>query len=604
MVQVHTDTVQCADTLDAQSKSAPSDTPVAGDAPKKRGRSRKAVLAAGSLLATTLSACGGGGGGGGGGGSSSTPTGSAPPTPVAPAPVAISDADAARFLLQAQFSASDADIAAVKSQGLAGWLNAQYATPVSTSLWDWLNGRGYNAITQDKYYFNNSLADNGLWNQLITSPDQLRKRIALALSEHFVAPVNVTNAWPSYIAAGYWDALNAQAFGNFRDLLEAATLNLQMGFFLNMASSRKPDNNGRRPDENYAREVMQLFTLGLIQLNTDGTPKTELLTGRTIDTYSQSDVENLAHVFTGYVPDFSNIQTTTVSWEPIPVRDPAYARRAMANDTVGHSTAAASFLGASIPANTAAAPALKTALDTLFNHPNVGPFFATAMIKRLVSSNPSPAYVERVAKAFNDNGSGVRGDLKAFWTALLTDNEARATLTANSGKLREPIVRFAQWARMAEVASATGAWAIPNLSPMQQLGQSPLRAASVFNFFRPGYVPPNTEIASRKMEAPEFQLVNESTTAGYLNFMLTSVRSGVQDVKPQYTTLLGKATDAAALVAALNLRMTGSQLSATTVTTIQNAVGSLPANSDSEKLTRVQAAIYLVLASPEYLIQK
>ncbi|UDF05054.1 DUF1800 family protein [Asticcacaulis sp. AND118] len=551
-------------------------------------------------MAAPLAACGGGGGGGGGSTPSSAPVGAAPATP---APVSISDVEAARFLLQAQFSATDDEIAAVKSQGLSGWLNTQYNGAISTPLWDWLQSNGYNAITTDRYYFSNRPGENGVWNQLISSSDQMRKRIALALSEHFVAPINVSNSWPSAILAGYWDMLNTHAFGNFRQLMEAVTLNVQMGLFLNTAGSRKSNSQGRRPDENYSREIMQLFTLGLVQLNLDGTPKTDSA-GRTLDTYTQSDVENLAHVFSGYSFDLTGITETTPAWETVAIRDPAYARKPMAVDVNGHSYVAVTFHGTSIAANTPADVALKTALDTLFNHPNVGPFFATAMIKRLVTSNPSPAYVQRVATAFNDNGSGVRGDLKAVWTAILTDSEARATMTATSGKLREPMIRFIQWARMAEVTSSNGAWNIGDLSQAQNLGQSPLRSASVFNFFRPGYVPPNTEIANRNLVAPEFQIVNESTTAGYLNFMLTSVRSGVQDVKPHYTALLPKASDPAALMAALNLRMTANQLSSNTVSVIQNAIGTLPAGSDSEKLTRIQAAVYLVLASSEYLIQK
>jgi uncharacterized protein (DUF1800 family) len=577
------------------------------DAVKDKPHARAAMAGVSAVMAAALTACGGGGGGGGssGGGSGSVPA-PAPAAPVVVSPPApqISDADAARFLLQAQFSASDADITAVRTQGFAGWLSGQYSTAISTTLWDWLDSRGYNAITTDKYYFKVDIAENGLWQQLIGSADQMRKRIALALSEHFVAPFSTSNLWPSYIAAGYWDMLNANAFGNFRTLLEQVTLNLQMGNFLNLSTSRKADGNGRMPDENYAREVMQLFTIGLTTLNTDGTPKTDLFGNRS-DTYTQDDVANLAHVFTGYTADVTGMNVTTVAWESFAVREPAYARKPLMVINGDHSTAQVSFLGTTIPANTPASTALKTALDTIFNHPNVGPFFAKAMIKQLVTSNPSPAYVGRVAAAFNDNGSGVRGDLKAVWTAILTDSEARALPDAvTGGKLREPIMRFVQWARTAEVSTASGVWGIGDLSSMQSLGQSPLRSPSVFNFFRPGYMPPNTAMADKGLVAPEFQIVNETTTAGYLNFMLNSVKSGVNDVKPQYTSLLQKADDVAALVGAVNLRMTGNQLSPATVTLIQTAVSGLPATTDAQKQTRVQAALFLTLAAPEYLIQK
>jgi uncharacterized protein (DUF1800 family) len=574
------------------------------DIQSPKRHSRKTMAGASAIMAAALSACGGGGGGsssGGGGGSAPAPT---QPVAVTPTVPQISDAEAARFLLQAQFSASDADISAVKTQGYATWLNSQYSTATSTTLWDWLDSKGYNAITQDKFYFKVDIAENGLWHQLIASPDQMRKRITLALSEHFVAPFNNTNLWPAYIAAGYWDMLNANAFGSFRTLLEAVTLNLQMGIFLNVAGSRKADDNGRQPDENYARECMQLFTIGLTMLNNDGTPKTDLF-GSQSDTFKQDDVTNLSHVFSGYAADVAGMATTTVPWESFAVREPTYARRPMIVVRGDHSPAAVSFLGTTIAANTPAENALKTSLDTLCNHPNVGPFFASAMIKRLVTSNPSPAYVGRVAAAFNDNGSGVRGDLKAVWTAIFTDAEARALPdAATGGKLREPIVRFVQWARTAEVATTTGKWAIADLSSMQSLGQSPLRSPSVFNFFRPGYVPPNTAMADKGMVAPEFQIVNETTTAGYLNFMLTAVQSGVNDVKPQYSSLVSKADDAAGLVAAINLRITGNQMSSATTNLIQTAIAALPATTDAQKQTRVQAAVYLTMASPEYLIQK
>ena len=188
-----------------------------------------------------------------------------------------------------------------------------------------------------------------------------------------------------------------------------------------------------------------------------------------------------------------------------------------------HSNMEVNFLGQKITGTTPGRDALHIALDRLFYHDNTGPFFARQMIQRLVTSNPSPAYVERVATVFGNNGSGVRGDFKAVWTAILTDEEARAMPTEADtlfGKMREPMVRFVHWARTAEVASDNGAYQIDDLSATDtMLGQSPLRSPSVFNFFRPGYVPPNTAIADAGKQAPEFQLHNESSTAGYINFM-------------------------------------------------------------------------------------
>jgi uncharacterized protein (DUF1800 family) len=187
------------------------------------------------------------------------------------------------------------------------------------------------------------------------------------------------------------------------------------------------------------------------------------------------------------------------------------------------------------------------------------------MIQRLVTSNPTPEYVGRVAAAFADNGSGVRGDLKAVWTAILTDTEARTAPGAGdalSGKLREPVVRFVQWARTVGFTSSDGDYEIYDLSGSDtSLGQSPLRSPSVFNFFRPGYVPPNTAIANAGKQAPEFQLLNETTTAGYINFLTWVIRGGYNDVRPNYASLLLIAHDVPAVVAWLNLRLTANQLS-------------------------------------------
>jgi uncharacterized protein (DUF1800 family) len=276
-----------------------------------------------------------------------------------------------------------------------------------------------------------------------------------------------------------------------------------------------------------------------------------------------------------------------------------------------HSTREVNFLGMTITGTTPGADALHIALDRLFYHDNTGPFFARQMIQRLVTSNPSTGYVQRVATVFGNNGSGVRGDLKAVWTAILTDEEARAMPTVADtlfGKLREPILRFVHWARTAEAVSNTGAFEIDDLSdPDTMLGQSPLRSPSVFNFFRPGYVPPNTAIASAGKQAPEFQLHNETSTAGYINFMQRVTRNGVQDVKPAYSSLLPIAHDVPAVIAWLNLRLTANQLSGETLGVLGAALRSFnvtASSSNSAKLDMLAAACFLILISPDYLVQK
>jgi len=401
-----------------------------------------------------------------------------------------------------------------------------------------------------------------------------------------------------------------------------------MGYYLNTKGNLKEDPaKGRLPDENYAREVMQLFSIGLYQLNLDGTPKTDAQ-GNRIESYSQADVTNLARVFTGYDVDLSqNVNTfDAVLNRNIPNTTPA--RLPMVLNASRHSTLAATFLGVTIPANTPGAAELATALDTLANHPNVGPFFGRQMIQRLVTSNPSPAYVARVAAAFNNNGAGVRGDLKAVWSAILLDDEARspAGLTqASFGRLREPMLRFVQWGRTFGIRSAAGSWKIGDLgNPATQLGQSPLRPPSVFNYFRPGYVPPSTALAANRSVAPEFQLVNESSVGGYLNYMQGVIRNGVYvnapdqpnsgsnasngyDITAAYTAELALVTDAAALVRRLALLLCADQLSASTQTLIVNALNATPvtaASTDAVKSNRVAAAVLMVMASAEYLVQK
>ena len=550
------------------------------------------------LLSAALSACGGGGGGGGGDTSKTTPP-----------PVAISNTEAARFLLQAQLSTSDSDINAVISQGYSAWLDAQMAQSEGETGTDWLNSRGINVPLSTGNYFSGAAGDYMIWHQLMTNSQQVRQRLALALSEMMVVSLNGLNGyWPPYQIAGYWDLLTAHVFGNFRNLLEALTLNPAMGSYLNTKGNKKENTKtGRLPDENYAREVMQLFTIGLHQLNNDGTIKKDSQ-GQPLETYTATDVSNLARVFTGYDWDFSKVTYATVAWTTSQIPSTEFTRSPMALTASNHSTLAATFLGVTIPASADAANGLKMALDTLFNHPNVGPFFARQMIQRLVTSNPSAAYINRVASVFNDNGSGTRGDLKSVWRAILTDTEARtATSSSSFGKIREPMLRFVQWARTFNASSATGDWKIGDVSSDTNLSQSPLRASSVFNFFRPGYIPPQTAIAAQGIVAPEFQIHNESSTAAYINFMTNVISNGYQDVKPNYTSLQAMASDPAALIDWLNLYLAANQLTSKSIDIIRSVLNATPLTAtatDTAKQNLIKAAILMVMCSPEYLIQK
>ena len=507
-----------------------------------------------------------------------------------------SDAEAARFLLQAQFSASIAEIAAVRSLGYASWLDQQFNAPASLTGWDALLSKGYN---DSAFAFNTAPADYMVWHQLIASPDAVRKRVALALSEFFVVSSNGVNiSGRSFAMAAYWDTLVTNVFGNYRTLLEAITLNPAMGVYLNTKGNQKEDAaTGRQPDENYGREVMQLFTIGLYELNPDGSNKLSSA-GQPIETYDQATVTNIARSFTGW--DFDTTGATAANLQQV--------KNPMRLTASRHSSLAATFFGTTISANTDGTTSLKTALDVLFNHANTGPFLSKQLIQRLVTSNPSAAYVGRVAAVFNNNGLGTRGDLKAVIKAILLDVEARIASNLSGttwGKLREPIVRFTQWARSFNATSTNGDWKIPDLtSDSTRLGQSPLRSGSVFNFFRPGYVPPNTALAPAALVAPEFQITNESTVAGYINFMQTTIQNGVADVVPNYGNELALVNDPVALVNRLNLILAAGQLSAATLAIIISAIGSIGITTAAGQKNRVYAAVLLVMASPQYIAQK
>jgi uncharacterized protein (DUF1800 family) len=350
------------------------------------------------------------------------------------------------------------------------------------------------------------------------------------------------------------------------------------------------------PDENYARELMQLFTIGLTELNEDGTPR--LVGGQPVETYGPDDITGLARVFTGWDQDLAGGNTDR----------PDFQRRPMIQVATRYETGAKTFLGITVPAGATAVAGLTAALDRLFAHPNIAPFWARQLIQRLVTSNPSPAYVQRVARVFGNDGQGVRGNLRAVVRAVLLDDEARSDASLSSstaGKLREPILRLTAWARAFGATSPSEAWAIGNTSnPGTALGQSPLRSPSVFNFFRPGYVPPGSAMAALGLVAPEFQIANESSVVGYLNYMQTTIASGRGDVRADYTSWVPLADDPAALVGQLDLVLAGGQLETATRTAITTAVGAMATGSDTARRNRLYAAILLVMASPEFLVPR
>ena len=489
--------------------------------------------------------------------------------------------------------ANRAQIARVQALGYAGWLDEQFALPTSPGRWGYLVAAGLGDIS----YKNSQVGfDPAAWSKLIAAPDTLRQRVTLALSEIFVVAIDgLVGGWKQFSAAAYLDLLEAGAFGSHRALLQQISLSVPMGQFLTYRGSAKANTTtGALPDENYARELMQLFTIGLVQLDLDATPK--LTAGQPTDTYGQADITGLARVFTGWDYDLSTSNAQT----------PDYVRRPMVQVASRYESGAKDFLGTTIPAGTAATQSLTLALDAIAAHPNVAPFLARQLIQRLVTSNPSPAYVARTAAVFVDDGTGTRGNLRAVLRALLLDTEARTPSSANAyGKLREPMLRFVGWARAYGAASPSGAWAVGNTSDAAKgLAQSPLRSPSVFNFFRPGYVPPNSALGSAALVSPEFQIANESSVVGFINFMQRAVAGSVGDITPDYASLTPLADDAKALIDEINLVLAANQLSAATCSTLSAAVQTMASGTDASRRARINASLVLVLAAPEFIVQK
>lgn len=542
--------------------------------------------AAALVSATLLSACGGGGGSTGGSGSTAPVISALPVTEI----------QASRFLAQASIGATREQIARVSAIGYAAWIDEQMAMPPSQTRWDWLVAKGFNAATN---IFTQNGFDSVVWYKLINAPDTLRQRVTFALSEIIVVGIDglVGAGWQAFSAAQFLDLLEAQCFGNFRTLLENVSTSAAMGQYLTYRGNTKYNaKTGALPDENYARELMQLFSIGLLKLNPDGTPLT--VSGVQQETYTLDDITGLARVFTGWDFDLSTSKTDT----------PDFLRRPMTQVDSRHETGAATFLGATVPAGLNGAQSLKAALDIIFAHPNVAPFICRQLIQRLVTSNPTPAYVQRVASVFLNDGKGVKGNLGAVVKALLLDDEARNAANLSnpqSGKLREPVLRLLAWARAYKLSSVSGNWNIGNTSdPATRLGQSPSRSSSVFNFFRPGYLPPNSAIGAASLVAPEFQITNESTVVGYVNFMQRLVSLGNTDLIPDYSSLLPLAENAPALLKEINLVLAAGQISDETLNNIATAVNTMPTGTDARKNNRIYAALTLVLAAPEFLVIK
>lgn len=549
-------------------------------------------LALALALSATLAACGGGGGGGSDGAAppAASPAPTQPPTPP-PAPPPPGKPEAARFLVQSSFGPTDASIAEVQAQGYAGWIDAQMKLPVATQR-PRLEALGRDVSSTDRV--------EAWWSNAMTQPDQLRQRVAFALSEILVVSDKDTLGSQQLALAHYYDLLASEAFGNYRTLLERVTLSPVMGEYLSMKGNEKaqPAKN-IRPDENYARELMQLFSIGLVELNPDGTVKTGA-DGLGVPTYDQSIIEGYAQAYTGWT--FANADRfrwpKTTDWFSPMKPWPDY-----------HEPGAKTLLaGTVLPAGQTAEQDLQQALDSIFKHPNVGPFLAKQLIQRLVSSNPSPAYVGRVAAVFANNGQGVRGDLAAVIKALLLDEEARMGHTAapqTFGKVKEPILRLAQFWRAFHAAKGNGRW---DIATDWNLQQEPLRASSVFNFFSPFYSQPGA-LSQAGLVAPELQLTTESTITHMSNLMTGYslwAYQGMANAKPEQMLInieqeKALAGDVNALLDRLNLLLLGGGMSGALRTAVSEHITPIDPSKPEERVTE---ALALIASSPEFAVQK
>jgi uncharacterized protein (DUF1800 family) len=535
--------------------------------------------------------------GGSSGGSSGVAPAPVPAPAPAPPPTGITKPEAFRFLNQATMGATEAEANRVIALGYEAWIADQLARPASLQL-PHLQSLAVPTNIQELHrdrldvWFRNA----------VNGQDQLRQRVAFAWSEIMVvSQIGALGNLP-YSVASYNDLLATRGLGNFRDLMEAVTLHPAMGVYLSMLGNQRPNPAANiRPDENYARELMQLFTIGLVELEQDGRVRLDTM-GQPIPTYTQPIIEGFAHAYTGWTYAFA------------PNGNFLQARPTAANQVVPmqlypnfHDTGPKLVLGnVTIPENQTGDQDLDAALDNIFAHPNVGPFIAHRLIQRLTASNPSQDYIRRVAQRFNDNGRGVRGDLAAVVAAILLDPEARGASTATTGKLKEPLLRLTQLWRAYNARAADGTFrAFGN--PSGALGQGPLQAASVFNFFGPDFAPPG-EIRDAGLVAPELEIATEYQNTQLTNTFRTytfnrnsrSAGLAADAIVIDIEAEMAAAADVNALVGLVGEKLLAGQTSAALRAEMVNLAGRYVATDPN----RAAQAIYSVVTSPEYALQQ
>jgi uncharacterized protein (DUF1800 family) len=564
---------------------------------------------------------------------------------------------ASRFLAQATLGKNLSSIQNVATVGIESWVNTQLNLPNSFSIKNYVQGIHQNivdSLLRDAPNGGYTLANTNVsdwhfdvaWFQgSMTSPDVLRWRVGLALSEIFVTSRNSSFRYNPYALGSYYDMLMKNAFGNYRTLLEDITYHPAMGDYLTYVNNHATDiADGRQvyPDENYAREIMQLFSIGLYKLNIDGTEQKDA-NNKSIPTYDNNDIAGLAKVFTGlswgdaryFKDDDKDLWSYTIRMKFFP-KDSSEARWNTYNPRIvnAHEPGGKSFLGQTIPNRNVllGEQDIQDALNVIYNHPNVGPFLARRLIQRLVSSNPSPAYIGRVATVFNNNGSGVRGDLKAVVKAILLDQEARDNNPDESsnyaGMLREPFVRYMNLMRGLPLTTTGGKYRNILYYVDNYLEQIPLSSNTVFNFFQPDYQP-DGDLKTNGKYAPEFQLLNSQTLTNYFNALN---RWLINDESTTYWSyfpaekakadenshfkleadyVLTKNSRLTELLDKYNLILAHGRLSTASITSIKNAIMAMPYSEDAngvpdenEAYRRLRIAIYLIMSSPDYLINR
>jgi len=542
------------------------------------------------LLASLLGLAGCGGGSGGNSG----------PPPPPPPPVPITQAEAYQFLNQATFGATPAEAQRVIDMRYEAWIDDQLRQPPSLQL------PHLQALPPPQFMFQLQPDRADIWfRNVLHSHDQLRQRVAFALSEIMVVSQLGALGGQPYALASYYDMLARNAFGNYRDLIEDVTLHPAMGVYLSMLGNEKPDAaRNIRPDENYARELMQLFSIGLVELNQDGSVRVDSQ-GQPIPTYDQDVIEGFAHVYTGWTyagaPQFQDVFPTPTR-QVLPMQLwPGF-----------HDTGEKTLLnGTILPAGQTGEQDLAAALDNIFEHANVGPFIAIRLIQRLVTSNPSPGYVSRIAAVFDNNGAGVRGDLGAVVKAILLDPEARPAMPMEiDGKLKEPLLRLTQLWRNYNAASAGGRY--PYNFAYILFGQGPLQSPSVFNFFSPFYAPPG-EIRDSSLVAPELEIATEFLNTYMANYMFCQAFFWNQNPDPSCGEItddtvlidmseeLAIAADANALIDMVAGKLLAGQISTTLRSEIAGMLARLP---QDQPAFRAAETVYLVVTSPEYAYQR